>query len=365
MKKKKIAVIDMDDLRSTFWGAGQARATREAFKRLADKYEITIYTAKYPGWKDYSEDGLTYIHVGIDHPSSRLTNALFILTIPWLVTKIKADVIFENFNAPISASASPLFTRTPVVGIPTMFNAIEFTKKYHLPFHWFEWLFLQAYSYMVAYSDIDSKKMKMINNRLHYRIIPQGVGEEFFKIPHLKSKHILFLGRFDVWQKGIDLLIESYAKISNQIDYPLVIAGKGPDEEKIKKLITQHHLEGKVLVQGPAYGVQKEKLISEAICVAFPSRHDELSLWALEALGSGMPIVAFDLPEGRWMTEDAVLKSDCFDTHAYAQNLLDVCKPKKNVTMRKAARQLASSYTWEHVSTLYDRYITDIITKRI
>ena len=362
--RKVIAVIDMDDIKSSHWGAGQARATREVFKRLVDSYDITIYTSKYPGYQDYSEDGLKYVHIGIDNKNPQLTNIYFLLNIPFFVRSLKnIDLIVENFNAPTSVSFSPVFTNIPVVGIPTMFNAQEFAKKYYLPFHLIEKWGMKYYRYMTAYSDVDSAKIARLNPKTEYRIIPQGVGEEFFTIPHNKPKHILFLGRLDIWQKGVDLLLESYAKIANRIGYPLVVAGHGSDEKKLKELTNKLNIQDKVSFIGGAYGNTKTQLISDALFVAFPSRHDELSLWALEALASGMPIVSFDLPEGRWMTDKVSLKAPAFDTDAYAAQMLQAADPTVNQHMRIAARDLAKGYTWDRVVAHYKEYFDYIISK--
>ncbi|CAN5201663.1 glycosyltransferase family 4 protein [soil metagenome] len=361
--RKKIAVIDMDDLRSSLWGSGQARATREVFKRLTDTYDITIYTSKYPGYEDYTDEGLKYVHIGLNNKNPQLTNIYFLANIPFFVRTIKAELIVENFNAPTSVSFSPTMTDIPVVGIPTMFNAIEFTKKYHLPFHWIEQWGMKYYKYMTAYSDIDSAKIQKLNPKTEFRIIPQGVGEEFFDIPHAEPKHILFLGRLDIWQKGVDLLLESYAKIADRIGYPLVIAGHGSDEKKLKELAKKLNIEDKISFTGGAYGDAKTKLISEALFVAFPSRHDELSLWALEALASGMPIVSFDLPEGRWMSDSVALKAPAFDTDAYAAQLLQATDPTINAKMRQEARTFAKTYTWDKVVAQYKEFFEYIINK--
>ncbi len=363
--KKSIAVIDMDDLRSTHWGSGQARATREVFKRLTDTYDITIYSSKYPGYEDYTEDGLRYIHKGINNSNPQLTNLYFLSTIPFIVSSVKADLIVENFNAPTSVSFSPLFTSIPVVGIPTMFNAHEFSRKYNLPFHWIEKWGIRYYKYMTAYSDIDSAKIKSLSPSTEYRIIPQGVGTEFFDIPHHKPKHILFLGRLDIAQKGVDLLLEAYAHIADKIGYPLVIAGHGSDNKKLVKMTQKLNIADKVTFAGTAYGDIKTTLISEALFVAFPSRHDELSLWALEALASGMPIVAFDIPEGRWMSQNVALKAPAFDISAYAEQMMCAAEPHTNSRMRIEARKFARLYTWERVAKQYREYFEYIIDKEL
>lgn len=360
-KSLNIAIIDMDDLKNPFWGAGQARATREAGKRLAQRHSITVYCSKYPGYSDYCEDGLTYKHVGILHTNPQLTNLAFLMNIPLLVGRLNVDIIIENFNAPTSVSFAPLFTRIPIIGLPTMFNAIEFSKKYHIPFHWVESLGMKFYKYMMPYSETDSAKIRRLNKDIKYQIIPQGVGKEYFAIEQKQPQHILFLGRFDLAQKGIDLLIRSYAKVSKTIGIPLVIAGHGPDEDKIRKLVTNLNLNEYIHMIGPAYGESKYDLLAHALFVAFPSRHDELSLWALEVLASGVPLVAFDLPESKYISNQVALKAKPFDLDEYSSCLSRLTESQLNKRMRVDARILAKKYTWEKVANEFENFMFEVL----
>ena len=130
-----IAILDFDDVRNPLLGAGQAHATVEVGKRLAAKgHTITVYCAKYPGYKDREENGIAYKHVTPGTNNIRLNNFLYILSIPFIVPTIKADIILECFTAPVSTLLSPLYTKIPVVGIPTSFDAERFSKLYHFPF---------------------------------------------------------------------------------------------------------------------------------------------------------------------------------------------------------------------------------------
>ena len=128
--------------------------------------------------------------------------------------------------------------------------------------------------------------------------------------------------------------------------------------EKIQLAAFQR--DGHVVV-GPAYGEKKFNLISESICVAFPSRHDELSLWSLEALASGMPMIMFDLPEARWVSESASLKAKPFNLNEYSELLVMATEKKLNLKMRRAARDLASKYDWESVAKDFENYFYEII----
>lgn len=362
-KHLHIAYIDFDDLRNPLLAAGQARATYEVAKKLVAKgHKVTVYCCRYPGYQDRVEDGIQYKHFAIGTKYIRLNNLLYFFFIPFIVPDIKADIIIESFTAPFSTLCSPLFTKVPVVGLPSMFNAKEFSKKYKVPCHWIEYWGSKCYKYFLPYSEIDSAKMHQLNPNIKYKIVPQGVDQSFFAIPHKQPKHILFLSRLDIGQKGIDLLLKAYVKVKDDIKYPLVIAGHGPDQQKVISLIQSLELQDRVSLVGSAYGQKKIDLISESIFVAFPSRHDELSLWALEALASGLPLVSFDLPEHRWSPTGVNLKARPFDLQEYAQLLLKASDPHLNAQMRLAARQHAKHYTWDKVADQFEDFFYQILS---
>src|SRR3989344_8138323 len=224
MNKLTIVYLDLDDIKNPILAGGQATATYEVGKRLVKLgHRVIVYCSKYPGYKDRVEAGIEYKHIGINTRNVKVNNALYILTIPFIVSSIKnADIIIECFTAPVSTLFSPLFTKMPVVALPSMFNAAEFSRKYKLPFYLIERLGMKFYKYMLPYSEIDSAKAKRLNPQIKFEIVPQGVDSEYLEIKQKKAEYILYLGRFDIAQKGIDILIKAYSKIKDKIKYPLV-----------------------------------------------------------------------------------------------------------------------------------------------
>jgi glycogen synthase len=364
-KKLSIVFLDFDDIKNPLLGAGQAKATLEVGKRLAEKgHKVIVLCSKYPGYQDRTENGITYQHIGIGTKNIRLNNFGYIFSIPFAVCKIKdADIILECFTAPISTLFSPLFTKIPVVGLSTSFEAERFSKLYHLPFAKIERFGLRFYKYFVALSDYFEKKIKKVNPHVTSTVIPEGVGDEFFKIANHKPKHILSLGRYDMDQKGLDLLIKAYAKIQNKIQYPLVLVGKGPDKQKISDLIEKLNLKDNVLMFGPAYGKQKEKYLSEALFVALPSRNETFSCFALEALASGLPLVTFDIPGLGWTDDKIAIKAKPFDINSYANLLLSTSNIKNMSFLRKDARKFASHFTWDFVANEFEDFFFSVLKK--
>ncbi len=356
--------LDFDDIKNPLLGAGQATATYEVAKRMVKRgHRITVLSSRYPGYDDRIQEGIQYKHIGLGSARIKLNNIFYILAIPFAVPKIKADIIIECFTAPVSTLCSPAFTDIPVIALPSMFNAREFSRKYKLPFYLVERYGVRFYKYVMPYSIVDNAKIVALNPRITSKLVPQGVGDEYLAIVRKKPEHILFLGRYDIAQKGIDLLIEAYAKVADIIGLPLVIAGHGPDEKIIQKLIRDRGLTESVRMIGSLYGKEKYDVMARSAFVAFPSRHDELSLWSLEALGAGLPVVSFDLPEARWMPDSVALKAKPFDVDEYTRLLVQATNEELNKSMSVNARAFAKTYSWDRVVQDFEDFMREILQK--
>lgn len=358
MKPLHIVFIDFDDITNPLLSAGQARATLEVGKRLVAKgHRVTVISSKFPGYTDRTQNGIVYKHIGIGSQHIRLNNLCFIAALPWTIRRIHADVIVECFTPPFSTLFTPIWTRVPVVAKPTSFEAERFAAQYHLPFHWVEHMGAKLYRYFIPATHTHAQKMKRLNPAILSHIIPEGVDDSFFTIQRQNPQHILFLGRFDLGQKGIDLLLSAYKHIESHVPYPLVLAGHGPDEFKLRNLIQAYGLAHKVQIVGPAYGEKKRELLATAVCVALPSRQEGFSLFALETMAAGVPLVTFDIPGLAWQGE-GVYKAPMFDTKVYAQLLKEVARTP---THSSAAQSFAKHFTWEHTTQQYESFLYSIV----
>jgi glycosyltransferase involved in cell wall biosynthesis len=360
-KKLHIIFLDFDDIKNPLLAAGQAKATLEVGKEMVKfGHKVEIISSRYPGYKDRKENGMIYRHIGLNTNNIRINNFIYILAVPFAIRKLKGDVIVECFTAPISTLFSPLFTKIPVVALTSSFEAERFSQLYHFPFYVVERYGLKFYRYGIALTEFFSEKMKKGNKNIITRVIPEGVGPEFFTIKRKKAKQILFLGRLDMSQKGIDLLLQAYKLVANKIAYPLVIAGNGPDEEKVKKMITKLGLEKKVTMIGATYGQKKAAILSESLLVAFTSRNETFSCFGLEALASGLPLVAFDIPGLSWTKDTVVFKAPAFNFKKYAQLLLTKSEEISQKSISNETRKFAKLFTWEKVATDFISFFYEV-----
>lgn len=361
----KLILLDFDDIANPLLAGGQAWATYEVGRRLVEKgYKLLILSSRYPGFKDRIEEGMYYKHIGLGSPFLRLNNLVYILILPFFIKRHDGDLIVEYFTAPISTLLSPLFTKLPVVAVPAMFNAKEYSHKYHLPFHLIETFGSKLYKYFLPYTKDIDERMKRLNPQIKSKIVPNGVDDAFFKITHSSPEYILYLGRFDLAQKGIDLLLESYKLIEKEIRFPLVLAGYGPDGKRIREIIKKLDLRNKVKIIGPTYKDKKMKILERTLFVSFPSKHDDLPVFSLEALAAGQPLVTFDIPEFSIFNKRISYKAKPFSINSYAQCLLAASKDKLLNKKRASCRAFAKKYSWEKTASEYDSFFKKILNKQ-
>ena len=103
-----------------------------------------------------------------------------------------------------------------------------------------------------------------------------------------KMRYILYLGRLSS-EKGIKTLLKSLVH-SNEV--VLKIAGTGPDEHVLRSYASEH-LVNRVEFLGFVEGEEKQRLISQAICLIVPSEwYENFPISVLESLSLGTPVIA-------------------------------------------------------------------------
>ena len=108
------------------------------------------------------------------------------------------------------------------------------------------------------------------------------------------KKTIISIGRLDV-QKGFDLLIKAAALIKN-LDFNVVILGKGKDEKELKLLAKKLAIDDKIYF----LGFQKNpfKFLKHSRCYVMSSRSEGFGIVLVEAMALGRPVISVDCSAG-------------------------------------------------------------------
>ena len=180
-------------------------------------------------------------------------------------------------------------------------------------------------------------------------VIPNGVSKKFFqntqKVEH-NPLRALFVGRL-VPQKNLPLLIDAISLMKEPIE--LSIAGEGEDKEKIVNLINKHKLKN-VNLLGTKTQNELMSLYARHDIFILPSEKEGFSLAMLEAMASGLPIIASDVIGMNDFIDNCgiLVKEPSADN--YAKVLDNLSKDKSQINkMGKNAYEKAKLFSWEAV----------------
>jgi phosphatidylinositol alpha-mannosyltransferase len=131
-------------------------------------------------------------------------------------------------------------------------------------------------------------------------IIPNGIDlKRYSKRPstsirHPKMKTIFYVGRLED-RKGVKFLLRAYNELAaKHKDTQLLIAGTGPDENKLREYVTELKIP-RVTFLGFITDEEKIHQLHRADVFCSPARYGEsFGIVLLEAMAAGAPIVAGD-----------------------------------------------------------------------
>lgn len=179
----------------------------------------------------------------------------------------------------------------------------------------------------------------------------------------IKKPYLLYVGRHEVW-KRIDLAIKAFVKVVRQYpDIRLVIRGPfSAHTETLKKIVQNLGLEDKVLFSSEE-GSQEElkKLYFNAALYVFPSEKEDFGIVIIEAMGAGVPVVAWNSggPKDIIVDGETGFLAKPFSLDDFAEKVLKILKDKK-------LRQKMSLASWQRVKNNFswEKHL-DILEKEI
>jgi phosphatidyl-myo-inositol alpha-mannosyltransferase len=364
--KRSLVISNYDDRQNPFYGGGGALAVHEVAKRLALEFDVTVITSLFPGSRNEYMDGVFYQRIGWFWLGPRVSQIWFSLLLPFYAAFKRCDLWIESFTPPFSVNYLPMFTKKPVIGLAHTLAASDAERKYGIPLpvlSFIEKTGLKLYSTIITVSGPLAEKIRNINKNAELAVIPNGVYLSGQKKPG-KEDHILFMGRIEVDQKGLDILLKSYLGMDPGRRPKLIIAGSGSPLEmkKLSKLVLELKLSGFVELKRRVSGKTKEKLFLDALFCVIPSRFESFSITALEALSYGKAVVCFDIPGLSWLPKTCGLKVKNMSEEGFgnAMSLLSSDGELRRSLM-KNAKLVAGNFNWDRITEKYLNIINKIL----
>ena len=351
-RRLRVLHLAFEDHRRPGSGGGSAR-NQAVNSRLAEQHDITVVTAGYAGARPRTEDGVRYEHLGVG--SGYWTSLLsYFLLLPWTAWRRGRDydLVIEEFAAPLSSMSVSRWTRRPTLAVVQWLNAREKSRQYRMPFFLFESAGVRAHDRYVAVSQDLGDVLTARHPGADVTVVPNGVEPEALEARSPVGSDIVFLGRLEIAQKGLDLLLDAFASIADRVEGDLLLAGDGPDLPELRRRVTRLGLDDRVRFLGRVDGQAKYELLASARVVAMPSRYETFGMVAVEAQACGAPVVAFDIPclrevvpadSGRLVAESTAA--------AFAAGLLSAYQDDDlRRTADAEGRVFARQFSWDRIA---------------
>ena len=184
------------------------------------------------------------------------------------------------------------------------------------------------------------------------------------KYPELAGKRVvLFLSRVDP-KKGLDLLLDGFAKIrAARPDAVLVVAGNG-DEGFIARLREQTQRLGvqrDVIWTGFLEGEEKRAMLAAADVFVLPSYSENFGIAVVEAMASGLPVIVSDQVgihhEVAQAKAGLVVRCDANEVSEAVVRMLSDCEMRLQISRNAAllAKKFSPEVVSEKLIDLYER----------
>jgi glycosyltransferase involved in cell wall biosynthesis len=195
------------------------------------------------------------------------------------------------------------------------------------------------------------------------QVIPNGVDCDYFK-PGPKTADttlsLLSVGRLHR-QKNVSLTLQILLAIRNRFGTPATarIIGDGPEKVALENFARRNNLLDAIAFEGWLPRDELAAAYQSATLLVQISSYEGMSNSMLEALASGLPVVASLIPENMELISpewNGLLFDSKEDASNIAQAIVRLHRnPERLTQMRINAREhVAARYSWDNVAEAYE-----------
>lgn len=353
-------------------GGGAGNASAHIARELARLgQQVTVLTSGFQDQpRDETRDGVRIVRLPAlrtkadrstttEQISFMLSSAL--LGLGW-VRRVKPDIVLAFFGAPSGVAAwiwSSFFKLPYIVslrgGDVPGFRPYDFSRQHRLLAPWLRQVWRRAAA-VVANSEGLRQLGSAFEDRVEIKVIPNGVDLDKFQAPSRQwtPVRMLFVGRI-VYQKGLDLLLQALSGLGDR-NWQLDLVGDGPRLADLRQQARQLGLSGNVKFRGWLSRDQLPGALSTANLFVYPSRHEGMPNAVLEAMASGLPVLATRIAGNEELiTEETGVLVPSNDVEALRSGLKALLPdaPRRERMGAAARKRAAAEYSWRRIAQAY------------
>lgn len=367
-------------------GGGAGNASANIARMLAEQgAQVTVLTAAFASLPREEMQGAVRVRRiatlrRFADRSGALEQGIFILSAFGSLLRValrrEADVVLAFFGMPagIAAWLVHLLTGLPYVvslrgGDVPGFRPYDFKRFHQLMAPVLRQVWKHAHA-VVANSEGLRTLAVTFDPRFDIPIIPNGVDEDAF-LPRDEgagngAPRLLFTGRL-VYQKGLDLLLPALHELRH-LPWALDVVGDGPMRAELEEMAQTLDIAERVHFHGWQDRKHLAGFYQNASLFVFPSRHEGMPNAVLEAMATGLGVVATRIAGNEELVLDGVTgrlvppESSAALREALEATLLDERLMRQ---FGQASRQrVVEHYTWRSAARSYLSLLSSALEKK-
>ncbi len=358
-QKPTLTFYSYDSLGNPWCGGGGAYRDLEILKQQKNNWRsITFIVGNHHSKKTPSIDNISFHYLGWG--KSYLTSRLsYTLLANLKILFDKSHLIGYAFSI-YSPLLTALFKPSRLYFVFHHQTGKQVFKKFGLfglPSYLFEKLFFRFSKNVLCSNSILSNKIKKLNPKVNLLQTVNGFVEALLQTPPKPSQppYILFLGRFDIQMKGLDLLIEAFSKLKHTTEnLTLILAGRASEKtfKQVQRLIEISKMDQYITLKLNISELEKRDLLQSCLFFCSPSRYEGWGISALEANAVGKAVL---VTQTDGYLDSISPQSGCFipvnDIEALTIKMKELSStPSMRERYESHAKEWASQFTWKQIS---------------
>ena len=357
---------------------GAELAVQEIARRLKNEYEFIIITARFQlalrKIEKVSEGTIIRLGFGVSWLDK--------LLLPFFGTIVALRIIRQSSlqNPPIIlwgtmvsyASIAAFFVKIFRQAIPFVLTIQEGNIEWEPSMRragwrtfWWRFIFKKV-DHVTAISNFLAVRVREKGYIGPISIVPNGVDEKLlewrpgrdqisFGDPVSKRTPIIFSASRLVYKNGIDILLEAAAKLKDEFDFKIVLAGDGRESEKLKVKSEKLGIQSRIKFLGNVPYGQLPEFYKKADIFVRPSRSEGLGSAFLEAMAAGLITIGTpvggipDFLEDR-KTGFLAKPNDADDLARVMRKTFHMNDGERNAMIERARSMIRERYLWNNIA---------------
>ncbi len=278
-----------------FFAGGGAQRDWEILRRLPEPWSATYAVGGFDGCEPVDAP-VVWLGRGKGRWSSR-------------ASYVRAASAYARANPPgdgiwsISPSVFapvPAYLAHPSRTVVSLFHLVGWNawSKYGpmgLVALWHERQILSRMRHFVCINEATASQVRRSRPDADVVVLPTGYTPLADVAVERDPSRILFFGRMDVYMKGLDRLLDSFAAVSERApDASLVLAGRADQgvQARLSRMVEAHPRSDRIRLEFNPDDEAKARLFRSAGVFCSPSRFEGWCIAGVEAQSGGVPVVA-------------------------------------------------------------------------